>query len=134
MTSPKAAIRSAIRDGYLVTGGGNKWLDCEVAWRRRCQACGEPTVVVTPRKKYADVYLMLRKVPHDDIATNDLDEMLDKIDEVSVSETQVNVLRGDRGTPTLFMGLSVSDLPIEQAMTLAPYLVAKAHELVGVPR
>jgi hypothetical protein len=131
MNQYEQALAQAGEKGYLVTGNGNSWLGCEVKWRRRCTAQGKPTVVVSRRTKLADVYMFLRNVPHADISDKALQGMLDDLDCEDVTPGQINIIRGRRGRPNLFIGLSVSDLPVDSALALAPRFLDKAQALVA---
>lgn len=131
MNQYEQALAQAHKKGYLVTGNGSSWLGCEVKWRRHCTAQGKPTVVVSRRTKLADVYMFLRNVPHADISDEELEGMLQDLECEDVTAGQINIIRGRRGRPNLFIGLSVSDIPVESALALAPGFLDKAQALVS---
>jgi hypothetical protein len=130
MNQYEQALAQAGEMGYLVTGNGSSWLGCEIKWRRHCTAQGKPTVVVSRRTKLADVYMFLRNVPHADISDKALQGMLDDLDCDDVTPGQINIIRGRQGCPNLFIGLSVSDIPVASALALAPSFLEKARALV----
>jgi len=124
------AIERAQKQGYLVTGSGQDWLVREVAWRRHCLAQGEPTVVVSRRKKLADISIYLGKIPHIDATDTEIKQLVHTSTDNEIDEGQINILRGRRGLPRLFVGLCVSDVLIDQAEALAPSFVAYARSLL----
>jgi len=130
MTVYREAIRQALDDGYLVAQSGTTWLTCEVAWRRHCIARQEPAVVVSCREKFADVYMLLNKVPHRDLAEPKLETILGELESRGVPESHVNVQRGTKGAPELFAGLSIADILIDDAVALAPYLREQGEALL----
>jgi hypothetical protein len=134
MTVYREAIRQALDDGYLVAQSGTTWLTCEVAWRRHCIARQEPAVVVSCREKFADVYMLLNKVPHRDLAEPKLEGILGELESRGVPESHINVQRGTKGAPELFMGLSIADISIDDAVALAPYLRRQGETLVRQPK
>jgi hypothetical protein len=131
MNQYEQALAQAREKGYLVTGNGSSWLGCEVTWRRHCTAQGKPTVVVSTRAKLADVYMFLRNVPHANISDTELQGMLQGPECEGVTEGQINIIRGRRGRPNLFIGLSVSNIPVDSALALAPSFLEKARALVA---
>ncbi len=133
MTVYRKAIRQALDDGYLISQSGTTWLSCEVAWRRHCIARQEPAVVVSCREKFADVYMLLNKVPHGDLAKPKLESILGELETRGVPESHVNVQRGTKGAPDLFTGLSIADILIDDAVALAPYLREQGDALLHQP-
>lgn len=123
-------LAAASQRGFLITDSGTRWLDCEVVWRRRCAARRHPSVIVNAHGKRADVSLSLMHMSHSDIADEDLARMLVEFGGPDPSSSKVNILRGRRGRPNLFMGISVSDIPMEEAMELARVLLRLGEELV----
>lgn len=134
MSEYQQAVSKALEQGYLVTGKGGSWLGYEVAWRRRCRAKGQPAVVVSRRAKLADVYMFLRNVPHADLADQEVLEMLRSNDNADLNKKQIHIIRGERGHPNLLIGLSVTDLSFERALSLAPTLLKTAHRLVAIKK
>lgn len=116
--------------GFLITDSGTRWLDCEVVWRRECVARRYPSVIVNVHGKHADVSLSLMHVPHADLSDADLERVLIEFGGPNVASSKVNILRGRRGKPNLFMGLSVSDIAVAEAMELASILLQLGQELV----
>jgi hypothetical protein len=94
-------------------------------------ATGKPVVVVSRRTKLADVYMFLRRVPHADISDRELRRLVRDGECDELSESQINIIRGERGRPNLFVGLSVSDVSVDSAMALAPLFLGKARTLVA---
>lgn len=133
MTVYRQAIRQALDAGFLIAQSGATWLGCEVAWRRHCIARREPAVVVSCREKFADVYMLLNKIPHRDLDQHKLDRILCQLEERGVPESHINVQRGTKGAPKLFTGLSIADIPIDDAIGLAPFLRQKGEELIHQP-
>lgn len=133
MTIYRKAIRQALDDGYLVAQSGATWLSCEVAWRRHCVARQEPAVVVSCREKFADVYMLLNKIPHKDADPHQVEHILSELKERGIPETHVNVQRGTKGAPELFTGLSITDILMEDALAIAPYLRQQGDALLGRP-
>jgi len=131
MSEYQEAVTQALEQGYLVTGKGGSWLGYEVAWRRRCKAKGQPAVVVSRRVKLADVYMFLRNVPHADLADHEVLDMLRSDANANLNRKQIHIIRGERGHPNLLIGLSVTDLSFERALSLAPALLKAAHRLVA---
>ena len=131
MTIYRKAIRQALNDGYLVAQSGATWLSCEVAWRRHCIARQEPAVVVSCREKFADVYMLLNKIPHEDVDPTQIARILGKLEERGIPESHVSVQRGTKGAPELFTGLSITDIPMEDALSIAPYLRRQGDTLLG---
>ena len=124
------ALEQAQKHGYLVTGSGQDWLVREVAWRRHCLAQGEPTVVVSSRKKLADVSIYLGKIPHVDATDTEIKQLVRTATDHDIDEGQIRILRGRRGHPRLFVGLCVSDVLIDEAVALAPPFLAYARSLL----
>jgi len=133
MTIYRKAIRQALDDGYLVAQSGATWLSCEVAWRRHCIARQEPAVVVSCREKFADVYMLLNRIPHEDVDPTEVERILSELDKRGIPEAHVNVQRGTKGAPELFTGLSITDILMEDALAIAPYLRRQGDALLGRP-
>lgn len=123
-------LAAASQRGFLITDSGTRWLDCEIVWRRRCAARRHPSVIVNAHGKRADVSLSLMHMPHADIADDELQRMLVAFGGPDAGSSKVNILRGRRGSPNLFMGISLSDIPVEEAMELARVLLRLGEELV----
>ncbi len=132
MNAYREAIDTALKQGFLVSGSGVTWLDCEIRWRRHCQAQGVPVVVVSPRKRLADVSLFLHRIPHADISR---DELLDRLSEsapLDVSLERISITRGMMGVEETFQALTIEDIAIAEALRLAPVLVDTGRDLVAM--
>ncbi len=126
----REALQVASKRGYLTVGSGGRWLDLEVMWRRRCEAERVPAVVVCPREKYADVYMLMMGFPHRNPSKAQLAELLSQVEELGVPSRQIEVMHGERGHHDRFTGISVSDVPVEDATKIAPHFWRGGLELV----
>jgi hypothetical protein len=75
--------------------------------------------------------MMLRQVPHSDMTDREIRDMLKNDEGEPLRDGQIHIIRGERGRPNLFIGLSVSDVSLERATALAPTFLEKASALVA---
>ncbi|MGI6375193.1 MAG: hypothetical protein ACOX3S_04210 [Anaerolineae bacterium] len=134
MDAISKAMQRAQEQGYLVSGTGVTWLECEIRWRRHCQARGEPVVVVSQRKRRADISLFLDRIPHVDTDADELYERLSAAQPLSFTAERLSVSRGMMGTQELFQAAAIGSLEIDEALRLAPVLVEAGRELVAAAR
>jgi hypothetical protein len=128
MDAISKAMQRAQEQGYLVSGTGVTWLECEIRWRRHCQARGEPVVVVSQRKRRADISLFLDRIPHVDTDADELYERLSAAQPLSFTAERLSVSRGMMGTQELFQAAAIGSLEIDEALRLAPVLVEAGRE------
>lgn len=131
MNAYREAINDALKQGYLVSGSGVTWLDCEIRWRRHCQSAGVPVVVVSPRKRLADVSLFLHRIPHADITRDELVERLLDAEPLGFSPDRISVTRGMMGVEEMFQAMTIEDIEIKEALRIAPMLLDTGNELVA---
>ncbi len=130
MNAYQKAVQTALKKGYLVSGAGVTWIECEIRWRRRCQAKRKPVVIVSARKRLADLSLFLHRIPHADTTPEELYERLSAAKPLDFGVDSIKANRGMMGAQELFQSMAVENLTIKDALRLAPVLVEIGGELV----